>query len=220
MLLKSPYSPFPKHKPLLLLHIGLFHISSQIKCYSSEFLRTPRAAEEHMRSSRAHWPAPGSGAAPPGQRSTVMTATDGSTHTWTGCTQGWTRRAAHPTPPWCLIQDRTFSFNRIKSQLIKKKKKFENNTKSQGKKWLIRNILIVSWNRFSSVQFSSVAQSCPTLCNLMDCSPPDYSVHGIFQVTILEWAAISFSRGSSQPRDQNWVSHTAGRLYHLSRQGI
>ena len=39
----------------------------------------------------------------------------------------------------------------------------------------------------------------------MDCSPPDYSVHGIFQVTILDLAAISFSRGSSQPRDRTWV---------------
>ena len=38
-----------------------------------------------------------------------------------------------------------------------------------------------------------VAQSCPTLCNLVDCSLPGYSVCGIFQVRILEWVAISFS---------------------------
>ena len=43
----------------------------------------------------------------------------------------------------------------------------------------------------------SVAQSCSTLCNLMDCTPPGSSVHGIFQGSILEWVAISFSRGSS-----------------------
>ena len=43
-------------------------------------------------------------------------------------------------------------------------------------------------------------QSCPTLCNYMDCSPPGFSVHGIFQARILEWVAISLSR-SSQPRD-------------------
>ena len=42
-----------------------------------------------------------------------------------------------------------------------------------------------------------VAQSCPTLCHLKD-----YVVHGILQASILEWAAFSFSRGSSQPRDQ------------------
>ena len=43
-------------------------------------------------------------------------------------------------------------------------------------------------------------QSCPTLCNSMDCSPPGSSVHGILQARILEWVAISFSRGSSPPR--------------------
>ena len=47
---------------------------------------------------------------------------------------------------------------------------------------------------------SKVAQSCPTLCDPMDCSPPGSSVHGVFQARILEWVAISFSRGSSQPR--------------------
>ena len=43
---------------------------------------------------------------------------------------------------------------------------------------------------------SEVAQSCPTLCDLMDRSLPGSVVHGIFQARILEWAAISFSRGS------------------------
>ena len=43
---------------------------------------------------------------------------------------------------------------------------------------------------------SEVAQSCWTLCYLVDCSPPGSSVHGIFQARILEWVAISFSRGS------------------------
>ena len=48
------------------------------------------------------------------------------------------------------------------------------------------------------VQFSSVAQSCPTLCD-----PMDYNiVHGILQARVLEWIAIPFSRGSSQPRDR------------------
>ena len=48
----------------------------------------------------------------------------------------------------------------------------------------------------------SVTQLCPTLCNPMDGSPPGSSVHGILQARILEWVAIPFSRGSSQPRDQ------------------
>ena len=47
-----------------------------------------------------------------------------------------------------------------------------------------------------------VAQSCLTLCDPVDCSPPGSSVHGILQARILEWVTISFSRESSQPRDQ------------------
>ena len=47
----------------------------------------------------------------------------------------------------------------------------------------------------------------------MDCSLPGSSVHGIFQVRILELVAISFSSGSSQPRDQTWVSCIAGRFF-------
>ena len=50
------------------------------------------------------------------------------------------------------------------------------------------------------------AQSCPTLCNPMDCITPGSSVHGIFQARILEWVAISSSRGSSKPRDQTRIS--------------
>ena len=56
--------------------------------------------------------------------------------------------------------------------------------------------------QFSSVQFSSFSQSCLTLCNPKDCSLPGSSVHGISQARILDWVAISFSRGSSQPRSQ------------------
>ena len=46
-----------------------------------------------------------------------------------------------------------------------------------------------------------VAQSCPTLCNPMDCSPPGFSVHGILQARRLEWVAVPLSRVSSQLRD-------------------
>ena len=60
-----------------------------------------------------------------------------------------------------------------------------------------------------------VAQSCPTLCNPMDCSPPGPSVHGIIQERILEWVATPFSRGSSPPRDRTQVSHVAGRFFTI-----
>ena len=50
------------------------------------------------------------------------------------------------------------------------------------------------------------AQSCLTLCNPVDCSPPGSSVHGIPQARILEWVAIPFSRGSSPPRDGTHIS--------------
>ena len=66
-----------------------------------------------------------------------------------------------------------------------------------------------------TLKWSEVAQSCPTLCDPVDCSPPGSSIHGILQARILEWVAISFSRGSSQPRDQTQVSHIAGRRFNL-----
>ena len=62
---------------------------------------------------------------------------------------------------------------------------------------------------------SEVTQSCPTLCDPKDCSSPGSSIHGIFQARILEWVAISFSRGSSWPRDHTQFSRTAGRRFNL-----
>ena len=64
-----------------------------------------------------------------------------------------------------------------------------------------------------SLSLSSVAQSCPTLCNPVDCSLPGSSVHGIFQAIVLEWIAISFSRGSFQPRDRTLVSRIVDRCF-------
>ena len=67
------------------------------------------------------------------------------------------------------------------------------------------------------------AKSCPTLCSPVDCSPPGSSVHGILQARILEWVAISCSRGSSRPRDGTRVSYVpcSGRwvLYHYRQRG-
>ena len=91
----------------------------------------------------------------------------------------------------------------------------------------------------TEVLYVSVAQSCPTFCNLMDCSPqgssaaaaaakllqscltlcnpidgspPGSPVPGILQARTLEWVAIPFFRGSFQPRDQTWVSCIVGRF--------
>ena len=52
-----------------------------------------------------------------------------------------------------------------------------------------------------------------TLCDPMDCSPPGSSVHGIFQARMLEWVAISYSRGSSSFRDLTRVSYIASKFF-------
>ena len=62
---------------------------------------------------------------------------------------------------------------------------------------------------------SEVAQSCPTLYDPVNCSVPGSSILGILQARILEWVAISFSRGTSQPRDRTQVSRIAGRHFNL-----
>ena len=63
---------------------------------------------------------------------------------------------------------------------------------------------------------SEVTQLCLTLCDSMDCSLPGSSGHGIFQARVLEWVAISFSRGSSWLRDQTQVSGTVGKVSYKS----
>ena len=67
---------------------------------------------------------------------------------------------------------------------------------------LIAIFMVWGQNRVE-IKYSTclVAQSCPTICDPRDCSPPGSSVHGSLQARILEWIAISFSRASSQPED-------------------
>ena len=80
--------------------------------------------------------------------------------------------------------------------------------------WLTDSLLYV--NIYIQHCYSKVvAQSCPTLCNPMDCSLPGSSVHGISQTRVLEWVAISFLRGSSWPRDRTWVSSIASRRFTI-----
>ena len=63
---------------------------------------------------------------------------------------------------------------------------------------------------------AKLLQSCPTLCDPIDCRPPGSSVHGILQARIPEWVSMPFSRGSSWPRDQTFIScnsSIAGRFF-------
>ena len=60
-----------------------------------------------------------------------------------------------------------------------------------------------------------VAQSCLSLSNPMDCSPPGSSVHGILQASILEWVAVSPFRGPSWSRDRPQISRIAGRFFTI-----
>ena len=83
--------------------------------------------------------------------------------------------------------------------------------------WALLVLILVLFFFFFFFAASSwnlkIARLCPSLCNLMDCSPPGSSVHGILQARILEEVVIPFSRGSSQTRDQTWVSCIAGKFF-------
>ena len=70
-----------------------------------------------------------------------------------------------------------------------------------------------------AVCYCLVTKSVPTLCNPMNCSPPGSAVHGISQARILEWVAILFSRGSSQPRDWTCISRIGRRFFTTEPPG-
>ena len=80
--------------------------------------------------------------------------------------------------------------------------------KKKRDRWI--NLIMTIKSDFTPTSFCArvclVAQSCPTLCDSMDCSPPGSSVHGILQARIPEWLAIPFSGGSSPPRERTCVS--------------
>ena len=93
------------------------------------------------------------------------------------------------------------SFNQL---IFKTKKQILKLWDSSTKNFFLKGLLILGTFAYTC------AQSCLTLCDLVDCSPPGSSVHGIIQLRILEWVAISSSRGSSQPRDQTCISCQTG----------
>ena len=74
---------------------------------------------------------------------------------------------------------------------------------------------LLNISTLSEVKWSEFTQWCPALCDPMDCSLPGSPLHGILQARVLEWVAISFSRGSSWPRDRTRVSSIPGRCFNL-----
>ena len=99
--------------------------------------------------------------------------------------------------------------------LTEKKERLQNNTQS-----VTQRLWETHFHRKNLCKHVLVAQSCSAVCNPMACSLPVSSVYEIFQARILQWVAIPFYRGSSQPRGETQVSRTGWQiLYHLSHQG-
>ena len=88
---------------------------------------------------------------------------------------------------------------------------------------MLTNFCLIFFCSSVSCKCAKSLQSCPILCDPVDCSPPGFSVHGIFQARILEWVATPSSKGSSRPRDRTRVSYISciGRwfLYHQHHLG-
>ena len=84
--------------------------------------------------------------------------------------------------------------------------------KCKKAKWLSEEALQIAVKR-REVKWSCSVESGS--CNPVDCSLPGFSIHGILQAGIMEWVTISFSRGSSQPRDWTRVSRIGGRRFNL-----
>ena len=83
--------------------------------------------------------------------------------------------------------------------------------------WAAREALVIFPYDVNYVEVCACmyAQSCPTVCDPMNCSPPDSTDHEIFQARILKWVAISFSSWSSQPRDQTCISYIDRWILYL-----
>ena len=86
--------------------------------------------------------------------------------------------------------------------------------------WPCPTFTLINWLVWSFLlAFAIVVKLCLTFCDPMNCSPPGSPVHRILQATILEWVTISFSRGSSQPRDQTCICCTAGGFFTTEQLG-
>ena len=117
-----------------------------------------------------------------------------------------------PMNTWCWFP---FGLTGLISLLSKGLSRVFSSTTVLKHQFLALNLLYDPTLTSLHVRELEVVQSCPTLCNPMDCSLPGSSVHGIFQAIVLEWIAISFSKGSSQPRGRTWVSHIVDRRFTI-----
>ena len=94
------------------------------------------------------------------------------------------------------------------------------------KSYYLRTKVIIKYEILFCIGYCLVTKSCLNLCDPMNCSAPGSSVHRFFQARILEWVAISFSKGSCRPRNQTQISCITGKflhcrwvLYQLSYEG-
>ena len=110
-----------------------------------------------------------------------------------------------------------YSWDTAGHKAIKVDKASEENVLVHSEHSLSAITLKPSWSEKSKDKIGmhpvEVAQSCLTLCGPMDYSLPDFSICGVFQARVPEWVAISFSRGSSWPRDRTQVSRIVGRCF-------
>ena len=131
-------------------------------------------------------------------------------------------RATKPSPPRQVLELMPFGYQGTTVTLMSSYTQRHGNQhpswpvlEPESRLHLLGKVFLI-YCLFSNFESASeVAQSCPTLGDPMDCSPPGSSVHGIFQARILEWVAISFSRGSSLSRDRTRVSRIAGRGFTI-----
>ena len=124
----------------------------------------------------------------------------------------WNSSTGIPSPPLALFV------------VMLPKTRLTSHSRMSGSRWVITPLwLSGSWRSFLYSQFfCKSVQSCPTLCDPVDNSPTVSSVHRILQTRIVEWVAMSSSRGSTRPRDGTHVSYVScisrQVLYHWHHQ--